>query len=216
MLWILGMPKPAVMPCRTRAATNACAPVIWLKWDVVGEATDIGALKIRDGRWLKIKRRRRCASVVLVKELEADANTKLQLAHRESRGKSQRCTSRTRSTARNIKRGEAWLPTFSDGKTEIRTHYVVYTGKVRAVRQVKAFSQHLKTRAVAHFETARDAHVEIHVVRTQAGIPRRANRTIIGAVAIAIHVGTSQKVERMPAVVAENRRELEAGENTSA
>jgi hypothetical protein len=38
-----------VMPWRTRAATRACAPVIWLKWGVVEEATDIVA-ESGDGR----------------------------------------------------------------------------------------------------------------------------------------------------------------------
>jgi len=28
----LGMPKPAVMPCRSNEATTAWAPVIWLIW----------------------------------------------------------------------------------------------------------------------------------------------------------------------------------------
>src|SRR5579859_5187631 len=141
------------------------------------------------------------ASVILTKQLEADANTELQLTHREGGGEPQRRARRKRRAALHVE------SVTDDGPPDD----VVHAGKVGAVRQVEAFRQQLQVGPFTHLEAAGDAHVKVHEVRTQTGVARSADGTVIGGVAVAIQISAGQKVERMSAVVAENRRQLEAG-----
>src|SRR5438270_4239412 len=67
-----------------------------------------------------------------------------------------------------------------------------------------------------HLETAGNSHIEGSEVRALSGIAGSPDRPVIGGVAIAIHVRTGKQVEGMSAVVTEDGRELEVGENRAA
>ena len=57
------------------------------------------------------------------------------------------------------------------------------------------------------------AHVEVDITRTEARISIRTNRTLIGGVIVPVYLSTGVEVERMSAVVLEDRRQLEALED---
>src|SRR5438270_12786389 len=81
---------------------------------------------------------------------------------------------------------------------------VIHAGIVGAVCQIKAFGQNLQVSPIAHLESASDTHVKVHVIRTQTGIARSSDWTIIGRVAIAIQISAGQKVEWVTTVVFEH------------
>src|SRR5947209_5788948 len=140
-------------------------------------------------------------------ELEADANTELELAHRESRGKGQRRCQRGRGRidlrSGNIKGGE------SGCETKPASNNVVHTGVIRTIEQIETFRQELKIGVFTHLEPARDPHIKRGEIRTLPRIARGSNRPVIGGVAITVHISSGEQIERMTTVVANNRGKLE-------
>src|SRR5215471_1088440 len=67
-------------------------------------------------------------------------------------------------------------------------NHIVDTGEVRAVEDVECFRQELQLRTLSDFECFRQTQVQIDKVGTYASVASDAKRTIIGGMAIAIHI----------------------------
>jgi len=100
-------------------------------------------------------------------------------------------------------------------EAEQRTDLVIHAGIIRAVGDVEAFSSELQTEFLTQFVLPAQAHVEVNVVWTEAGVARGSNGTFVGNVVVSVDGPTRQQIERMAAVVLENRRELEAGQDSA-
>ena len=98
-------------------------------------------------------------------------------------------------------------------RTKSRTDNIVYARVVRVIGEVKAFRSEQQVRILAQFERAAEAQVKVRVARTDSRVPSGARRPVIGEMTIAVDVRSGQKIERMAAVVAEDRCQLEAAED---
>src|SRR5207247_4934897 len=99
-------------------------------------------------------------------------------------------------------------------RSKSSAHNIVYAGIVRPVRDVESLSRESQTTLFANFENSAQAHVERCVIGAQTAVPRSAGRTVVGEMIVTIDVRASQKVKRMAAVVADNRRQLKSGQDT--
>src|SRR5215472_12068861 len=103
----------------------------------------------------------------------------------------------------HIERSESRL------EAEKRAYFVVHAGEIRSVCDVKSFRCQPKVCFLTQFVSPAQTQVEGYVVRTQPGVARGADRTLVGGVIVAVHFTTSQQVERVSPVVGENGSELE-------
>jgi len=97
-------------------------------------------------------------------------------------------------------------------KTESRSNHVVDAGEVGAIEEVESFRHQLQASPFAKLELAGQAHVKVRVVRSKPGIAACADGAVIGGMAVAVDVGASEQIKRMPAVKTNNGRKLEARE----
>src|SRR5258708_25926 len=137
-------------------------------------------------------------------DLERESHPKLNLPLRERRSETQRLARRERCAAMHVERGE------SRRQAEEWAGHVVYTGIVCMVRDVEALSRKLQLRLLANFMLPTQAHIETDVARAKPGVATGSDRTLIGGVIVAVHLTSSQQVERMSAVIGKSRRQLKA------
>src|SRR5712691_12523242 len=139
--------------------------------------------------------------------LVAKAHPELQLPHRQRRSKAQRRARRAVPIPAQVKT-QSWV--WGDD-----THHVVHAAEVGPVEDVEAFGNELHVGLLRQFELAAQAHVEVHVVGPNAGVPPDSWRTFgVGGVVVAIEVRRpGQQIERMSAVVTNNRSKFKAGKD---
>src|SRR5579859_6048581 len=88
------------------------------------------------------------------------------------------------------------------------TYFVVYAGKICPVCEVESFCGDLQVSPLAYFVPPAQAHVEVDIVGTQTSVARRSDGTFVGGVIVAVYLSSREQVERMSAVVGENRGQL--------
>ena len=93
--------------------------------------------------------------------------------------------------------------------SEKRIHHVVHTRIIRVVRDVKALGRKQKRGPLADPMLPAQPHVEVGVTRAYAGIAARSDWALIGRVIVAVDLSAGEQIEWVPAVVRENRSELE-------
>jgi hypothetical protein len=96
-------------------------------------------------------------------------------------------------------------------KAENGPHYVVYAGKIRVVCDVEPFRGEQQRGLFLDFVTPAQAHVEVGVTRPEAGVAASANRPLVGGVIISVDLAACEQVKGVPAVIRENRSDLETG-----
>src|SRR5580704_19558919 len=88
-------------------------------------------------------------------------------------------------------------------EAEQRTDLVIHAGIIRAVGDVETFGSELQAEFLTQFVLPAQAHVEIDVVWTEAGVARGSDGTLVGDVIVAVDLATRQQIERVSAVVLE-------------
>src|ERR1700761_918639 len=101
-----------------------------------------------------------------------------------------------------------------EGRSKGRSDNVVNAGIVGAIGDVEPFRGEVQAVLIADPENPAQTHVEINIVGSQTGVARRRRRPIVGEVTIAVDVGPGEQIERVPAVVADNRCKLKARKPT--
>ena len=107
----------------------------------------------------------------------------------------------------DIESGEA------GSQTKHRPNLVVHAGKIGPVREVESLCRELHHGLLADLVLPGQAGVEVDIIGAQASSARCADGTLVGCVIVAVDFSSGKQIKRMPAVIAHNRRELEAGEN---
>src|SRR6266481_6786955 len=86
-----------------------------------------------------------------------------------------------------------------------RVHLIVHTCKVCMVGDVEALSRQLQLCLLANFMMPAQAHVEIREARAKPSVTAGPDWTLVGGVIVAVDLAACQQVERVSAVVGENR-----------
>src|SRR6266481_549557 len=204
---MLGMPNPAVMPQRSSASMILPAPVARTTVEGMGEEDIYLSPVVQTGFLLqKIRDNGASRGPIVPCSLEGNAQAELQGARAQGRGKAERRIS-SNVVSMHVEGGKAGQ------LSKVGPHRVIDAGKVQAIGQVEAFRHQLQTGLFAQPEFLCETHIEVNEVGSLAGIACCPDRAVIGGMAIAIHVSTSQQVEGVPAVIAENGREDESGQS---
>ena len=138
--------------------------------------------------------------------LEHQPQAQLDFAFRKCRGKTQRLARRQRGAPMNVERRETGL------KPKQGAHFIVHACVVGVVGSVEALGGHQQRGLLKDLVLPADADVEVCVTRTQPRIAASANRALVGCMVGAVDLSTGKEIERMPAVVREDRSQLETSQ----
>src|SRR5580658_3616694 len=139
---------------------------------------------------------------------EIQSAAELNLPFRQGRSEAERRAGGERGAAVHVEGSEPWL------EPEERTHFVVHAGVVSAIGDVEAFCSQQQSRVFANSVLPGQARVEVNIVGAEASVARIADGTLVGDVIIAIDRAACEQIERMTAVVLENRRKLKTGQES--
>src|SRR5579862_1014421 len=92
-------------------------------------------------------------------------------------------------------------------------HFVVHTCEVGAVGNIESFRCEPNGCPLADAVRPAQTHIKINVVGAQTGVAWRADRAFIRRVVVSVHFRSREQIERMSAVVVEDRRKLESSKN---
>src|SRR6266446_10944000 len=133
--------------------------------------------------------------------LESQAQPKLDFALREGRCETQRLARRRSAGSAQIKRrGE-------------NSHDIIDARKGCPVEEVETLREQMQAGPLSQLELTAQTQIERDIVWTDTGVAPRSWRAVIRAVPVIIHVRSSQQVERMRAVVTNDRRHLKISED---
>jgi hypothetical protein len=93
--------------------------------------------------------------------------------------------------------------------------YIIDRCVVCTIEDVESFGQQLNADFLIYPDALTKSKVHSKVIWANTGIAARACRSIVGGMMVAVYVASSQQVKRMPAVVANDRRELKIGPKAS-
>ena len=75
---------------------------------------------------------------------------------------------------------------------------------------LKPFSRELRVGTLTELESSSQANIEHRIIGAESAVAGSSRRAIVGEMVVTIDIGSSQQIERMATVVADNRRYLEA------
>src|ERR1700722_11393788 len=134
--------------------------------------------------------------------LEGQAHAQLNFARRKGRGE-----------CKGLVRVKIRAAVDRKGRCESRANHVIYTGIVRVISEVKILGSKVQRSLLAEFKRAAQTHVEVCVAWTLSRVSSGSGRPVVGEVTVTIDVRSCQKIERVAAVVAEDRSKLEAAKD---